>query len=365
MNLQKTCNATFKAIGDGLTKFTAIITTHAIDRDQDVVIPSGMNSKEYEANPVLLYSHDPNKPIGKMVTMRRGESSIDADFVLAPRPDTHEGEWLPDTVGALMKFGALKGVSIGYMPLDGGVRRASKEDATKYGTGVKQVYSKWKLLEVSVVSIPSNQEALINAVSKGIVSTASLKALGCEVQTKDCGTGAGGFQPGNDCSGEGGGGSGGGSGSSSDSGASKPKPAAPKVNSTQRAQGKPPAPNLEKPKPHNIKLPKTPGRLNVDEFSSALGAMGYTETGRTSPASRGQDGTITIRDRNGNSATLPTQDIVRSVYANSSSPDTSSVNVPARKPKEYLVTIVMPAYVQSDIADAAKVAISKMRGQFR
>ena len=73
MNLQKTCNATFKAIGDGLTKFTAIITTHAIDRDQDVVIPSGMNSKEYEANPVLLYSHDPNKPIGKMVTMRRGE----------------------------------------------------------------------------------------------------------------------------------------------------------------------------------------------------------------------------------------------------------------------------------------------------
>ena len=181
MNLQKTCNATFKAIGDGLTKFTAIITTHAIDRDQDVVIPSGMNSKEYEANPVLLYSHDPNKPIGKMVTMRRGESSIDADFVLAPRPDTHEGEWLPDTVGALMKFGALKGVSIGYMPLDGGVRRASKEDATKYGTGVKQVYSKWKLLEVSVVSIPSNQEALINAVSKGIVSTASLKALGCNV----------------------------------------------------------------------------------------------------------------------------------------------------------------------------------------
>ena len=99
MNLQKTCNATFKAIGDGLTKFTAIITTHAIDRDQDVVIPSGMNSKEYESNPVLLYSHDPNKPIGKMVTMRRGESSIDADFVLAPRPDTHEGEWLPDTVG--------------------------------------------------------------------------------------------------------------------------------------------------------------------------------------------------------------------------------------------------------------------------
>jgi hypothetical protein len=116
-----------------------------------------------------------------MKTMRRGEASIDADFELVPRPDTHVGEWLPDTVGALMKFGALRGVSIGYMPVDGGVRRASKEDAVKYGPSVKQVYSKWKLLEVSVVSIPSNQEALINAVSKGIVTTASLKALGCNV----------------------------------------------------------------------------------------------------------------------------------------------------------------------------------------
>ena len=170
MNLQKTCNATFKAIGDGLTKFTAIITTHAIDRDQDVVIPSGMNSKEYEANPVLLYSHDPKQPIGIMKTMRRGEASIDADFELVPRPDTHVGEWLPDTVGALMKFGALRGVSIGYMPVDGGVRRASKEDAVKYGTGVKQVYSKWKLLEVSVAPLPANATALISAVRKGVVS---------------------------------------------------------------------------------------------------------------------------------------------------------------------------------------------------
>ena len=364
MNLQKTCNATFKAIGDGLTKFTAIITTHAIDRDQDVVIPSGMNSKEYESNPVLLYSHDPNKPIGKMVTMRRGESSIDADFVLAPRPETHEGEWLPDTVGALMKFGALKGVSIGYIALDGGVRKASKEDATKYGTGVKQVYSKWKLLEVSVVSIPSNQEALINAVSKGIVSTASLKALGCEVQTKDCGTGAGGFQPGNECGGEGGGGSGGGGGSSSDSGASKPKPAAPKLNSTQQAQGKPPAPNLEKPKEHSTWLPRNPRKLNMSEYSSALKDMGYEETGSESN-NAGTVNNRTLRDRNGNSATIPIDAVYRLIYANSTDPISASTNVVARKPRKYLISIRMPAYVQSDITDAAKVAISKMRGQFR
>lgn len=184
MNMQhKTFTAEFKAAQTegGETKFTATITTAAIDRDSDVVMPSGMNSKEYEANPVLLYAHDPLKPIGRMIRMRRQDSAIDADFALVPRPDGHTGEWLPDTVGSLMRFGALKGVSIGYMPIDGGMRRATKADTDKYGVGCKQVYSKWKLLEISVVSIPSNQEALISAVSKGIVTAAGLKALGCEL----------------------------------------------------------------------------------------------------------------------------------------------------------------------------------------
>ena len=177
--LQKTCITKFQHTDDAL-RFTAVITTSAVDRDSDVVVPAGMNSKEYEVNPVLLYGHDPLKPIGRMLKMRRAEESIDADFVLAPRPETHQGEWLPDTVAALMKFGALNGVSISYLPMEGGARVASKSDALKYGGGVRRVYSKWRLLEVSVVSIPANQDALISAISKGIVTIAGLKALGCE-----------------------------------------------------------------------------------------------------------------------------------------------------------------------------------------
>ncbi len=176
----KVCKASFSGSDKEPTKFSSVITTSAVDRDQEVVVPSGMNSKDYERNPVLLYAHDPNKPIGKMLTMRRGESSIDADFVLAPRPESHEGEWLPDTIGSLMRFGALNGVSIQFAPIDGGMRRATKADTEKYGAGVKTVYSKWKLLEVSVVSIPANQDALISAVSKGICTRESLAALGCE-----------------------------------------------------------------------------------------------------------------------------------------------------------------------------------------
>lgn len=180
----KLFDASFKAATtpSGETKFTATITTSAIDRDSEVVVAAGMNSKDYELNPVLLYQHDPLKPIGMMRKMRRLEDAVEADFVLAPRPDAHHGEWLPDTIGSLIKFGALKGVSISYAPIDGGVRNATKSDLARYGSTLRRVYSKWKLLEVSVVSIPANQEALITAVSKGIVTSAALAGIGCSVE---------------------------------------------------------------------------------------------------------------------------------------------------------------------------------------
>ena len=182
--INKTLESKFDSTDDP-TRFTETITTNAIDRDGEVVIPAGMNSREYERNPVLLYAHDTAKPIGKMLGMRRNDDTIAADFALAPRPETHEGEWLPDTVAALMRFGALRGVSIGFAPQPGGMRVASKADTERYGTGVKRVFSKWTLFEVSVVAIPANQEALISAVEKGVVSSASVKALGLDVDVSE------------------------------------------------------------------------------------------------------------------------------------------------------------------------------------
>lgn len=159
--------------------FVATITTDSVDRDGEVVIPAGMNSKEYERNPVLLYEHDALKPIGKMLTMKRGDRSIEAEFALAPRPEGHAGDWLPDTVAALMDFGALNTMSIGFMGTE--ARPASKADTERFGNGVRRVYGKWKLLEVSVVSLPANQDAIITAVRKGLVSASAVKRFGVTV----------------------------------------------------------------------------------------------------------------------------------------------------------------------------------------
>lgn len=180
--IQKTYAVEFKAADApaGATRFTATITTATLDRDNEVMIPDGMNAKEYEANPVLLYSHDTARPIGKMLKMRRGDASIDADFALAPRPDGHEGEWFPDTVGALIRFGAIRGVSIAGAAAPGGLRTATKADRERFGEAVTRVFSRWKLLEISVVSVPANAEALISAVSKGLVTRERLASMGID-----------------------------------------------------------------------------------------------------------------------------------------------------------------------------------------
>jgi HK97 family phage prohead protease len=155
--------------------FTAVITAETLDRDGEVLIPQGMNSTEFESNPVLFWNHDYSQPVGKANGLKRKESTIIGDFTFAQRPDGYNGEFFPEVAAALVGQGIIKGVSVGYVPEDGGTRRASEVDRKKYGDRVHTVYSRWKLLEVSLAPLQSNPDALITAVKKGLVSPVAAK----------------------------------------------------------------------------------------------------------------------------------------------------------------------------------------------
>jgi HK97 family phage prohead protease len=166
--LKKTLEASVSK-GEGI-KVEATITTETIDRDGEVLISQGMDASEYEKNPVVFYNHDYAQPIGKIIDLRRSTGKIDASIEFAQRPEGFNGSYFPEFVESLVDQGIVKGISVGFVPLPGGVRKASKEDSEKYGDTVRQVYSKWKLLEVSVAPLPANATALISAVRKGVVS---------------------------------------------------------------------------------------------------------------------------------------------------------------------------------------------------
>jgi len=164
---RKNLSAEFIASASG---FQATITTATLDRDGEVVIAQGMDATEYERNPVLFWNHDYTLPVGKCSLLTRTPTSIVGNFEFAERPSDYTGDFFPDFVRAVVGQGVVRGVSIGYNAVDGGTRRATPEDRKRYGDGVHTVFSKWKLIEVSVAPLQCNPDALISAVRKGAVN---------------------------------------------------------------------------------------------------------------------------------------------------------------------------------------------------
>tara|TARA_R110002012_G_scaffold24413_5_gene81575 strand:+ start:3722 stop:4324 length:603 start_codon:yes stop_codon:yes gene_type:complete len=169
---------------DGI-KVDAVISTETIDRDGEVLIAQGMDSSEYDSNPVVFYNHDYAQPVGQVTSLRRGKNRVDATIEFAKRPEGFQGSYFPEFVESLVDQGIVKGISVGFVPKQGGVRKASKADKDNYGDEVSQVYSQWKLLEVSIAPLPANGTALVQAVRKGVVSREDAKKwMGTEVTEK-------------------------------------------------------------------------------------------------------------------------------------------------------------------------------------
>lgn len=169
---RKALTAELKGTAKG---FAAVITAETLDRDGEVLIPQGMNSVEFEKNPTLFWNHDYAQPVGRCNGLKRKESTIVGDFTFAQRPDGYSGEFFPEVAAALVGQGIVNAVSVGYVPEDGGVRRATEVDRKKYGDRVHTVYSRWKLLEVSLAPLQANPDALITAVKKGMMSPVAAK----------------------------------------------------------------------------------------------------------------------------------------------------------------------------------------------
>ncbi len=164
-------------------KFTARITTDAVDRQDEVVIPSGGMFAEFLASGAIFWNHDYTKPVGypdKTKQIIKGENFVEAGGVFMKRPADCAGEFFPDFVREFvmqgMQAGINPGVSIGFIPVE--TRRPSKADIAKYGQGIQLVHSKWKLLEFSIAPVQANQEAVVTAVGKGLMKRETVKALG-------------------------------------------------------------------------------------------------------------------------------------------------------------------------------------------
>lgn len=135
-----------KVNAEGRKVFTYRATTEAVDRQGEIVTLDGWRLDNYKANPVILDSHRYDgieSIVGKGVDLAYGDAGLDVDILFSetnPRGRIAEG---------LASEGMLNTLSVGF--------RSLKRD--RAADGVTRHIDK-ELLEISVVAVPANPEAV-------------------------------------------------------------------------------------------------------------------------------------------------------------------------------------------------------------
>ena len=122
-----------------------LISTSNVDRDQDVIEPSGGVFTAYMRNPVVAWQHlrEDSMPIGSTLRLDVEPEGIRATWRWL------EGDPLADRVRNAYAQGVVRAASIGFMPL-------AWEPLPSGG----RRYTKWELTEWSLCAVPSNREAV-------------------------------------------------------------------------------------------------------------------------------------------------------------------------------------------------------------
>ena len=138
--------STFKAFeeDDGGVHICGMASTSDFDRAGDTIdagawTKGGLNN--FEKNPIILFNHDYNKPIGRATGLKVTENGLELKAKISKSA--------PDHVAQLVKEGILGAFSVGF--------RVKDADYLEETDGLK--IKDAELFEVSVVSVPCNQAA--------------------------------------------------------------------------------------------------------------------------------------------------------------------------------------------------------------
>ena len=160
--IKRTINPEIRAIDADKRTIDFVISTERVDSYGTVFKIDGWDLEAYRANPVVSYNHhalgpDPDMIIGTS-EVRVEDNQLVASLTL------EEGNPIADKVLRKLQNGTLRGASIGAMPSEG---RYGKRE---FGEDPDVIYfTKQRLMEWSVVSIPSNPDATKRSASEELV----------------------------------------------------------------------------------------------------------------------------------------------------------------------------------------------------
>jgi HK97 family phage prohead protease len=138
------------------------------DRYGDVIMASGWDLKNFLKNPIALFNHNSDFPIGRWENLNVKDGALRGHLRLAPEGTSSR----IDEIRKLVNADILRATSVGFRPLE-------SEPLEKSG-GLR--YIKHELVETSLVSVPANPNAL--AVSKSLkISDGTLQMVFKDIET--------------------------------------------------------------------------------------------------------------------------------------------------------------------------------------
>lgn len=174
MTIKSTKDARFKALGEKAAEDAVIIEGYANKFNSDAynerMDPLSVKLERFKQNPILLFNHDMNYPVGRVVAVEPREDGL---FVKAAvSPSSHEKIAY---VRELVADGTLCTFS---------VRFAGEQVVEDPDVAGGKLIKDWELQEVSIVSIPAQPDStfsLAGAKSLGEARQMVLKAKGAMV----------------------------------------------------------------------------------------------------------------------------------------------------------------------------------------
>ena len=139
-----------------------VLSDETPDRMQDVIMSDGWDIGNFQKNPIALFNHDKNAPIGKWSKVRVVDKQLRGHLELAPAGTSAR----IDEIRKLIDAGILRAVSVGFRP------KGSKPRPESEGL----YFTKAELVDTSLVSVPANPNAL--AIAKSLeISPATIDVV--------------------------------------------------------------------------------------------------------------------------------------------------------------------------------------------
>jgi HK97 family phage prohead protease len=159
--INKSFEAELKELSEnGSTVICGYANVSQKDRSGEVILKDAWNLKNYSNNPIVLFNHDKSKIIGRATICEVREKGLYVELEIAKRIEGMDITDSQKEAEILVKQGYLKTFSVGFIPHE------AEYDKKTEAYHITEA----ELLEVSLVSIPCQQDSVVEYIKELVIT---------------------------------------------------------------------------------------------------------------------------------------------------------------------------------------------------